>query len=104
MLFEDVTIAVQPCAAAPKDESPVLCFQPGQVLLVEKESVPCLPVYRQVKPLLPEGTVLIALLTADGQAVFTPDPLGTRSSPKETACPMGRCGCFGKWTAAPALC
>ena len=29
MLFEDVTIAVQPCAAAPKDESPVLCFQPG---------------------------------------------------------------------------
>ena len=48
MLFEDVTIAVQPCAAAPKDESPVLCFQPGQVLLVEKESVPCLPVYRQV--------------------------------------------------------
>ena len=82
MLFEDVTIAVQPCAAAPKDESPVLCFQPGQVLLVEKESVPCLPVYRQVKPLLPEGTVLIALLTADGQAVFTPDPLGDEIVPE----------------------
>ena len=82
MLFEDVTIAVQPCAAAPKDESPVLCFQPGQVLLVEKEGVPCLPVYRQVKPLLPEGTVLIALLTADGQAVFTPDPLGDEVIPQ----------------------
>ena len=40
MLFEDVTIAVQPCAAAPKDESPVLCFQPGQVLLVEKRACP----------------------------------------------------------------
>lgn len=82
MLFEDVRIAVQPCAAAPKDESPVLCFQPGQVLLVEKESVPCLPVYRQVKPLLPEGTVLIALLTADGQAAFTPDPLGDEIVPE----------------------
>ena len=82
MLFEDVTIAVQPCAAAPKDESPVLCFQPGQVLLVEKEGVPCLPVYRQVKPLLPEGTVLIALLTADGQAAFTPDPLGDEVIPQ----------------------
>ena len=82
MLFEDVTIAVQPCAAAPKDESPVLCFQPGQVLLVEKESVPCLPDRRSLRPIR----------------------WGTRSSPKETACPMGRCGCFGKWTAAPALC
>ncbi len=29
MLFEDVTIAVQPCAAAPKDESPVPVFSAG---------------------------------------------------------------------------
>ena len=82
MLFENVSIGVQPCAASFTEESPVLCFQPGRVLLGTKEGVPCLPLYRQVRPLLPEGTPLTELLTVDGQAIFMPDPLGDATVPE----------------------
>ena len=82
MLFQDVSVDVQPRAAALTDASPVLCFQPGQVLLGAKEEFPCLPSYQEVRPLLPLGMELTELLAVDGQTLFTPDPLREETVPE----------------------
>lgn len=60
----------------------MLCFQPGQVLLGSKEGAPRLPLYREVEPLLPPDMEWTALLTVDGQAIFTPDPLREGTVPE----------------------
>lgn len=82
MLFQDISIDVQPRAAALTDASHVLCFQPGQVLLGSKGGAPRLPLYREVEPLLPPDMEWTALLTVDGQAIFTPDPLREGTVPE----------------------
>ena len=69
MLFQDISIDVQPRAAALTDASHVLCFQPGQVLLGSKGGAPRLPLNREVEPLLPPDMEWTALLTVDGQAI-----------------------------------
>ncbi|MEG2253368.1 MAG: NAD(+) diphosphatase [Clostridia bacterium] len=74
MILGTESFSVQPLHQPPADDSLFLCFRNGRVLLAQADDAPQMPVYAQVRPLLPADTTPFELAHTSHGAIFVPSP------------------------------